>query len=271
MSTRLKIGEFAKLNGITVKTVLYYHKIGLLGEPERSSGGYRLYGVEELNRVVSIKRLKNLGLNLEQIRGILGCAEEYSSTQSILLSLQTELKAQIQALQERTGQIQKLIEEEHANLSEYSCESQSFKMMLDILGSEAEETYKNRCPELFNQEQQLWGLMDDLQWGVDYQALMQEVAEYFKYHPDQYQLSLDYGAQITAIASLTPDSPVIDELARSYGDYIINLPIFNKLFAQSSNHNSTLEPLLNEMFGEVLTAAQMRFIVLLRQYIVPEE
>lgn len=271
MKTRLKIGEFAKLNGITVKTVLYYHKIGLLSEPERSSGGYRLYGVEELNRVLAVKRLKNLGLNLEQIRGILGCAEEHPTTRSTLLSLQIELEAQIQALQERADRIQKLFEAEHANLREYSKESQFFKTFLDILGPDAEETYKSHCPELYNQEKQLFGLMDDLQWGVDYQVLMREVAEYFKYHPDQYQLSLDYGAQITAIASLSPNSPVIEELARNYGEYIISLPIFNKLFAQSSNQNSTFEPLLNEMFGEVLTAAQMRFIELLRQFIVPEQ
>ncbi|MEA4923914.1 MAG: MerR family DNA-binding transcriptional regulator [Syntrophomonadaceae bacterium] len=267
MSIRLKIGDFAQLNGITVKTVLYYHKIGLLGEPERTPAGYRIYGIEELKRVVAIKRLKDLGLGLATIKGILGCAEERSSMRSILLSLEAELETQIQVLQARVDRIHKLIEEEDATLNDLSNESQAFKSFLDLLGSEAEAAYQTRCPELFNQEKQLYDLIDDLQWGVNYQETLFEIAEYFKDHPDQYQLSLDYGTQITAIANMPPDSPVIEELARSYGQYLTHLPIFNKLHAQPSNHNAAFEPVLREMFGEVLTPAQMRFIELLEQFI----
>jgi DNA-binding transcriptional MerR regulator len=41
---KLKVGEFVKLTGSTLKTINYYHKVGLLPEPERSAGDYRLYG-----------------------------------------------------------------------------------------------------------------------------------------------------------------------------------------------------------------------------------
>lgn len=54
MKSRIQIGEFVRLTGITVKTVLHYHKIGLLAEPMRSPGGYRLYGPAELNRMQAI-------------------------------------------------------------------------------------------------------------------------------------------------------------------------------------------------------------------------
>ena len=43
MENRIKISDFAKLTGSTLKTIIYYHKIGLLQEPQRSPGGYRLY------------------------------------------------------------------------------------------------------------------------------------------------------------------------------------------------------------------------------------
>lgn len=67
MQVHLKIGEFAKLSSVTVKTILYYHKIGLLGEPVRSPAGYRLYGLEEtkhmLNHSTFVTKLLNCRIN----------------------------------------------------------------------------------------------------------------------------------------------------------------------------------------------------------------
>ena len=71
MENRIKIGDFVKLTGSTLKTVIYYHKIGLLPEQVRSPGGYRLYGPAELNRMRLIKRLKSLGLDLKHIKEIM--------------------------------------------------------------------------------------------------------------------------------------------------------------------------------------------------------
>lgn len=72
MENRIKIGDFIKLTGSTLKTIIYYHKIGLLPEPHRSAAGYRLYGPEELNRMRLIKRLKSLGLDLHRIKEVIG-------------------------------------------------------------------------------------------------------------------------------------------------------------------------------------------------------
>ncbi|HWQ42280.1 MAG TPA: MerR family DNA-binding transcriptional regulator [Desulfosporosinus sp.] len=51
MKNRIKIGDFVKLTGSTLKIIIYYHKIGLLPEPGRSPGGYRLYGAGELTQM----------------------------------------------------------------------------------------------------------------------------------------------------------------------------------------------------------------------------
>jgi len=45
---RLKIGEVTRLLGVTTKTVRHYEKVGLLGEPQRSEAGYRLYTADDL-------------------------------------------------------------------------------------------------------------------------------------------------------------------------------------------------------------------------------
>ena len=268
MEKHLKIGEFAKLTGVTIKTVLHYHKIGVLAEVKRSAGGYRLYGPAELNRIRSIKRLKYLGLSLEQIKGILGEPDDNKSFRAVLLAMQTELLTQINTMTERVEKIQELLDEEH-KLAEDFAESPSFKMVVEILGEEAQEQYLSICPEIYEQERKLYAVMDDLQWGLDYQDTLREVAEYFRDHPDKYQQSLDYGPQITAIAGISPDSPTIAELAQEYAQFIKSLPFYEKLISQESRLGDSLESLCKDMFAEIYSPSQMKFIEMLQEYLDP--
>ena len=269
MKEQLKIGEFAKLTGVTIKTVLHYHKIGLLAEVKRSAAGYRLYGPAELNRMRSIKRLKYLGLSLEQIKEILGEPDDHKSFREVLLALQTEVLTQISTMTERVEKIQNLLSEDRHNLAEDPDESPSFKMFVDILGEEAREQYLGICPEIYEQERKLYGVIDDLHWGLDYQDILREVAEYFRDHPDKYQQSLDYGPKITAIADISPDSPAIAELALEYAQFIKSLPFYEKLMSQESGLEKSLESLWSDLFAEVYSPSQMKMIELLCKYLEP--
>jgi len=270
MENGLKIGEFAKLTGVTVKTVLHYHKVGLLAEVPRTDSGYRLYGAAELNRMLSIKRLKSLGLNLEQIKGVLGKPEETIDLRSVLLAIQGELQSQIDTLHERMNRIQRLLNENYSDPSEYSDESPSFKMVVDILGEEAAEQYINTCPEMYELERKMYGVIDDLDWGIESQDSFRMVAEYFRDNPDQYQTSLDYGPKITALGDLDPNSPEIDELARNYSSFIKSLPFYSNLLNQESVA-APLESMFSGMMAEFLTPAQVRLIELLGQYLAADE
>jgi len=267
LEKHLKIGEFAKLTGVTIKTVLHYHKIGLLAEVKRSAGGYRLYGPTELNRMRSIKRLKYLGLSLEQIKEILGEPDDHKSFREVLLALQTELLTQISTMTERLEKIQSLLSEDRHYLAEDPDESPSFKMFVDILGEDAREQYVSISPEIYEQERKLYGVIDDLQWGLNYQDTLREVAEYFRDHPDKYQQSLDYGPRITAIANISPDSLAITELALEYAQFIMSLPFYEKLLSQESGLEKSLESLWSDMFAEVYSPSQMKMIELLCAYL----
>ena len=271
MKEQLKIGEYAKLTGVTAKTVLHYHKIGLLAEVKRSAAGYRLYGPAELNRMRSIKRLKYLGLSLEQIKEILGESDDHKSFREVLLALQTELLTQISTMTERVEKIQNLLSEDRHNVAEDPDESPSFKMFVDILGEEAREQYLGICPEIYEQERKLYGVIDDLHWGLDYEDILREVAEYFRDHPDKYQQSLDYGPKITAIAGFSPDSPVIAELAQDYAQFIKSLPFYEKLMSQESGLGNSLESLCKDMFAEIYSPSQMKFIEMLQEYLEPAQ
>ncbi|EXG82219.1 MerR family transcriptional regulator [Cryptosporangium arvum] len=62
--------ELAELAGTTVNTIRHYHRLGLLEEPERRHNGYKQYGVEELVRLLRIRRLVNLGVPLSQVGAV---------------------------------------------------------------------------------------------------------------------------------------------------------------------------------------------------------
>ncbi|WP_308200951.1 MerR family transcriptional regulator [Actinoplanes sp. M2I2] len=56
--------ELAELAGTTVNTIRHYHRLGLLDEPERRHNGYKQYGNRHLVRLLSIRRLVELGVPL---------------------------------------------------------------------------------------------------------------------------------------------------------------------------------------------------------------
>jgi MerR family transcriptional regulator, Zn(II)-responsive regulator of zntA len=65
---QLKIGDLARITGLSIKTIRYYESRGLLEKPPRTEAGYRLYGPEEIARLRFVQRAKLLGLTLEEIR-----------------------------------------------------------------------------------------------------------------------------------------------------------------------------------------------------------
>ena len=65
---KFKIGEFSKLNRVTVKTLRHYEEIGLLVPSQVDKWtGYRYYDVCQLGRMNTIRYLKELGFTLEEI------------------------------------------------------------------------------------------------------------------------------------------------------------------------------------------------------------
>ena len=66
------IGALARATGTKIETVRWYEKVGLLPPPARSAGNYRAYGEAHLGRLSFIRRARELGFSLEQIRTLLG-------------------------------------------------------------------------------------------------------------------------------------------------------------------------------------------------------
>jgi Cu(I)-responsive transcriptional regulator len=72
----MKIGELAKATGTGVETVRYHEKIGLMPKVARTDGNYRSYGDNEVSRLSFIRRARDLGFTLEQVRTLLSLADD---------------------------------------------------------------------------------------------------------------------------------------------------------------------------------------------------
>ncbi|WP_233518156.1 MerR family transcriptional regulator [Streptomyces corynorhini] len=100
--------QLAELAGTTLKTVRHYHKLGLLEEPARSANGYKRYGVTHLVRVMSIRRLTDLGVPLADIPSM-EAAE--GRPEQILRALDAELAADIDRRQRMRREIAAVLDE----------------------------------------------------------------------------------------------------------------------------------------------------------------
>lgn len=73
--TDFGIGALSQRTGVNIETIRYYEKIGILPAPPRTEGGHRHYAGLHLNRLVFIRRSRELGFTLEEIRNLLGLVE----------------------------------------------------------------------------------------------------------------------------------------------------------------------------------------------------
>ena len=67
----MQIGELAKSAGVTVQTIRFYERKGLLPSPPRKESGYRVYREDDARRMQFIRQAKRLGFSLDEIKSIL--------------------------------------------------------------------------------------------------------------------------------------------------------------------------------------------------------
>ena len=71
----LSRGTLARRSGVNAETIRYYEKISLLPEPERSAAGHRAYRERDFQRLCFIRRCREMGFSLAEIRGLLSLVD----------------------------------------------------------------------------------------------------------------------------------------------------------------------------------------------------
>lgn len=95
------IGGLAAETGVKIETIRYYERIALLPEPQRTQSGRRAYGREDILRLGFIKRARELGFAIEDIRALLSLAEgsrDCAATRVITLKHLDKVRGKISSL-----------------------------------------------------------------------------------------------------------------------------------------------------------------------------
>lgn len=91
------IGVLSKRSGVNIETIRYYERVGLLPKPARSAGGYRLYQTGDSNRLCFIRRARDLGFPLDEIRRLLDLADQKSRSCRRVHEIAVEHLAEVHA------------------------------------------------------------------------------------------------------------------------------------------------------------------------------
>lgn len=76
MSGSFSIGELARATGTKVETIRYYERTGLLSAPARTSSNYRAYAPRHLGHLSFIRRARDLGFSIEQVKALLSLVDQ---------------------------------------------------------------------------------------------------------------------------------------------------------------------------------------------------
>jgi DNA-binding transcriptional MerR regulator len=109
------IGELAKQAQVTVDTIRYYEKIGLLPKPRRLTSSYRIYSPEVLERIRFIKQAQLLNFSLEEIATLL---QLQHNDRAACLSVHDLLKQKLQQVDRHLSELQNFRQTLLTNLAE---------------------------------------------------------------------------------------------------------------------------------------------------------
>ncbi len=96
MSTTFTIGQLASAAEIPAATIRYYEKIGLLASPSRSGSNYRQYGNDDLDRLTFVRRARDIGFTIDQVRSLLSFSDQQNGDCCTVTALTEEHLAAVE-------------------------------------------------------------------------------------------------------------------------------------------------------------------------------
>ncbi len=101
----ITIGEIARRTGVGIDTVRYYERSDLLPKPARRASGYREYALEDVHRLRFIRRAKEIGFSLDEIRELLALSNDRERG---VRGIKARAQARLQETESRIRQLQRV-------------------------------------------------------------------------------------------------------------------------------------------------------------------
>ena len=111
-SPPLTIGSLSKRTAVSIETIRYYERIGLMPRPPRTGGGRRAFGPDNLATLSFIKRCRELGFSLDDVRALLtlrAADRSCSDVKSIAARHLEAVRVKLHTLSEIEGNLTALI------------------------------------------------------------------------------------------------------------------------------------------------------------------
>ncbi|MBY0562399.1 helix-turn-helix domain-containing protein [Hyphomicrobium sp.] len=126
----LSIGDLGHQTGTKVETIRYYERIGLLSAPARTAGNYRSYTKDHLNRLSFIRRARDLGFSLEQVRALLDLSDDRKRSCS---AIDTIAKEHLSEVDRKIADLKALRRELNNMITQCSCGTVADCRIIDSL------------------------------------------------------------------------------------------------------------------------------------------
>lgn len=260
----LLIGEVADLLGVTRKTIRHYHKLGLLAEPDRTETGYRLYSVADLFALQRIRQLQSIGFSLERIKSILDSKKPDAVLQDTLISIGRDMDAQIERLQARRAQIDRLLQQEITlqKISLPEGQPAAHQLIVDLFGDFLRDIPGHDMEE----DRRFWALLDAFHWPVEFQGTVVEGFRDLVKRPGLKETLSKMHERYLALAGCSPDDPEVRKLAEDI--------VREQLFIRVDDPSTPQPPVLN-MLQQVVdqltdpdaSPAQRRLLVIIQELV----
>ena len=133
---KMKIGDLAKHSGVSVHTLRYYEKTGLLKASQRTEANYRIYKDDDLSTVMFIQRCKSSGFSLQETAALISIKDNKS--RHVCAEAKAITSNKINQLKKHIIQLQQM-EETLIKLEQYCCggqESAEFCSIISALEAE---------------------------------------------------------------------------------------------------------------------------------------
>jgi DNA-binding transcriptional MerR regulator len=104
MAEIVHIGKAAKLANISVDTIRFYQKLGLVKTAGRSSGGYRLFEGEQIRDLAFVRHAQELGFSLNEVKDLLALRQKHH----VCSQVQSMLKRKLGDVREKMNNLSRL-------------------------------------------------------------------------------------------------------------------------------------------------------------------